>query len=169
MAWGLTGNKPLPDPMMTHFNDTYSSSSLSDLTHWGQDEMAAITQTTLSKAYSWMILFQFQIIFHWNVLNMWQAIIWTYNGLVCWRIYVSLSLNELRMNCWKTQRICWMLWYFATIFSIPTQLILILLSSENHLDDKITTVTVIGYTWCETWASIMIASLYKYIDDPKAI
>ena len=29
MAWRLTGNKPLPEPMLTHFTDT-------SLQHWGE-------------------------------------------------------------------------------------------------------------------------------------
>ena len=28
--------------------------------------------------------------------NMWQAFIWSIDGLVCWRIYASLRLNELK-------------------------------------------------------------------------
>ena len=51
------------------------------LTHWGRDKMAAISQTTLSIAFSWM-----------KMLCQW----W----LVYWRIYVSLGLNGLSViNC----------------------------------------------------------------------
>ena len=68
------------------------------LTHWGQDEMDAISQTTLSSAFSWMKVFEFWLKFHWSlflrvkltissigsdnglVLSRWQAIIWTNVG-----------------------------------------------------------------------------------------
>ena len=37
------------------------------LTHWGQDKMAAISQTTFSNAFSWMKTFKFQLQFHWSL------------------------------------------------------------------------------------------------------
>ena len=33
------------------------------LTHWGQDKMAAISQTTFSNAFSWMIMYEFSLWF----------------------------------------------------------------------------------------------------------
>ena len=38
------------------------------LTHWGRDKMAAISQTTLSNAFSWMKMLKFRLNFHWNLL-----------------------------------------------------------------------------------------------------
>ena len=35
------------------------------LSHWGQDEMATILQTTLSNAFSWMKMLEFRLRFHW--------------------------------------------------------------------------------------------------------
>ena len=35
------------------------------LTHWGRDEMAAVSQTTLSNAFSWMEMLEFRLRFHW--------------------------------------------------------------------------------------------------------
>ena len=42
-------------------------------------------------------------------LNRWQAIIWTYDGLVYWCIYVSLGLNELSaaFNSWRPSDAIW--------------------------------------------------------------
>ena len=37
------------------------------LTHWGRDKMAAISQTTLSNAFSWMKLLEFRLKFHWSL------------------------------------------------------------------------------------------------------
>ena len=37
------------------------------LTHWGRDEMNNISQTTLSNAFSWMKILEFQIKFHWSL------------------------------------------------------------------------------------------------------
>ena len=36
------------------------------LTHWGRDKMSAISQTTLSNAFSWMKPYQFLLRFHWS-------------------------------------------------------------------------------------------------------
>ena len=37
------------------------------LTHWGRDNMAAISQTTLSNAFSWMKMLEFRLKFHWSL------------------------------------------------------------------------------------------------------
>ena len=37
------------------------------LTHWGQDKMDAILQTTFSSAFSWMKMFEFRLKFHWSL------------------------------------------------------------------------------------------------------
>ena len=83
------------------------------LTHWGRDKMAAISQTTLSNAFSWMKMLEFRKIFHWSLFIRVQLIIsqhwfrwWlgayqaTSHYLNQWwldyrRIYASLGLNEL--------------------------------------------------------------------------
>ena len=39
----------------------------SNLTHWGRDKMAAIFQTTFSKGFSWMKMYQFRLTFHWSL------------------------------------------------------------------------------------------------------
>ena len=39
-------------------------------THWGRDNMAAISQMIYSNAFSWMKNFEARIIFHWNVFRM---------------------------------------------------------------------------------------------------
>ena len=37
------------------------------LTHWGRDKMDAISQTTLSSAFSWMKMFEFWLQFDWGL------------------------------------------------------------------------------------------------------
>ena len=37
------------------------------LTHWGRDKMAAIFQTTLSNAFSWMKMLEFRLKYHWSL------------------------------------------------------------------------------------------------------
>ena len=37
------------------------------LTHWGRDEMDAISQTTFSSAFSWLKMFEFRLKFHWSL------------------------------------------------------------------------------------------------------
>ena len=84
------------------------------LTHWGRDQMAAISQTTLSIAFSWMKMLEFRLNFHWSLflrvpLTIFQhwfrswlgAVQATSHYLNQWwlhyrRIYVSLGLNELK-------------------------------------------------------------------------
>ena len=38
-----------------------------ELTHWGRDKMATISQTTLSIAFSWMKMLEFRLNFHWSL------------------------------------------------------------------------------------------------------
>ena len=48
------------------------------LTHWGQDKMAAISQTTFSNAFSWMKICRFRLRFHWSLFLWVQLIISQY-------------------------------------------------------------------------------------------
>ena len=97
------------------------------LTHWGCDKMATILQMTFSNSFYWMeIAFGSNVIevcsswgFNWQVSIgsdnglapcRWQAVIWTNDDLVYWRVYIyihthiyiyiyiytSLGLTELR-------------------------------------------------------------------------
>ena len=86
---------------------------IDNLTHWGRDEMDAISQTTLSNAFSWMKMFAYRLKFHWSLFLRVQLTIsqhwfrwWlgadqaTSHYLDQWwldyrRIYASLGLNEL--------------------------------------------------------------------------
>ena len=88
------------------------------LTHWGQDKMAAVSQTLFSNAYSWIKMYEFRLKFHWSLflrfqltsLQHWfrywlgavQATSHYLNQwwLVYWRIYASLGLSELRDWSW---------------------------------------------------------------------
>ena len=38
-----------------------------NLTHWGRDKMAAVSQTMFSNAFSWMKIYEFWLIFHWSL------------------------------------------------------------------------------------------------------
>ena len=46
-----------------------------DLTHWGRDKMAFISQTTLSNAFSLIKMYEFRLRFHWNLFPRIQLII----------------------------------------------------------------------------------------------
>ena len=48
---------------------------MSHLTHWGRYKMDAISQTTLSNAFSWMKILEFRLKFHWNLFPRFQLII----------------------------------------------------------------------------------------------
>ena len=50
--------------LMSH-QSTYCSAK--QLTHWGREKMAAFSQTTLSKAFSWMEILEFRLKFHWSL------------------------------------------------------------------------------------------------------
>ena len=94
-----------------------------ELTYWGRDKMAAISQMTFSNAFSWIKMYEFQEKFtkvcsyrsNWQyssigsdnglVPNRWQAIFWTNGGLVYWCIYASLGLNELINMLWNIIRL----------------------------------------------------------------
>ena len=83
------------------------------LTHWGQDKMAAISQTAFSNAFSWMKMYEFRLKFHWSLflrveLTIFQHWFRQWLGAVeatsyylkqCWlvyrRTYASLGLSEL--------------------------------------------------------------------------
>ena len=43
------------------------SQVISLLIHWSRDKMAAISQTTLSIAFSWMKMLEFRLTFHWSL------------------------------------------------------------------------------------------------------
>ena len=47
---------------------------LNELTHWSRHKMAAISQTTLSSAFSWMKMYKFWLRFHWS-LFLWAQLI----------------------------------------------------------------------------------------------
>ena len=83
------------------------------VTHWGRERMAAISQMTLSNAFSWMKIYEFWLKFHWSLFVRVQLTIFqhwfrqwlgadqvTRHYLNQWwldyrRIYASLGLNEL--------------------------------------------------------------------------
>ena len=110
----------------------WSRLSMTRLTHWGRDKMAAIFQTSCSNGFSWVRMYEFQLKFHWSLflgaqltifyhwfiqwlgadhatssyLNQWW---WVY-----WRIYASPGLNELRhcIHC------SWIVEYYTNFHSV---------------------------------------------------
>ena len=110
----VSGYMPLSELMLTQADVTMASLGHNDLTHWGRDKMAAIFQTPFSNAFSWMEIYEFRLRFHLSlflgaqltIIQYWfrywlgagQAPSHSLNHwwLVCWRIYTSLPLNELK-------------------------------------------------------------------------
>ena len=60
---GQPENKPMPNLVFAKI----LTSRGNELTHWGRDKMAAIFQTTVSNAFSWMKLYEFWLKFHWSL------------------------------------------------------------------------------------------------------
>ena len=85
--------------MYQPISSTFISMLDMNLTHWGRDKMAAISQTTFSSAFSWMKMFELRLKFHWSLFLRVQLTIFQ-----CWlvyrRIYESLGLNELINPLW---------------------------------------------------------------------
>ena len=93
-----------------------------ELTHWGRDKLADISQTTLSSAFSWKKMSGFRLKFHWSLFLRVQLMIFqhcfrywlgadqaTSHYLkqwwkVYWRIYASLGLNELNDIIWTMKK-----------------------------------------------------------------
>ena len=70
------------------------------LTHWGGDKMAAIFQTTLSNAFSWMKMFEFRLRFHWILFPGVQLTILV--QIMAWRRSGDKPLSEPMMVCLLT-------------------------------------------------------------------
>ena len=101
------------DAPLCHHKDS-PSTHLVLVTHWDRNKIAAVSQTTLSNAFSWMKMLEFRLRFHWSLFLRVQLTIFQYWfrwwlgagqatshylnqwWLVYWRIYPSLGLNELR-------------------------------------------------------------------------
>ena len=62
------------------------------ISHWSRDKMAAILQTTFSNAFSWMKVFGFRLIFHWNLFPRVQLV-----QIMAWRHPVDKPLSEPMM------------------------------------------------------------------------
>ena len=108
------------------------------LTYWGQDKMAAISQTTFSNAFSWMKMYEFRLRFHLSLFLRFESTI--FHQIMAWcrpgdkplsepmmvslltHIYASLSLNELTFlvlrprYSGRTRSILWLLmpWLLAS-------------------------------------------------------
>ena len=75
------------------------SMRLPRLTHWGRDKMAAVLQTTLSNAFSWMKMLEFRLGFHWFVpkgpINNNLALV----QITAWHLPGGKQLSEPMMVC----------------------------------------------------------------------
>ena len=122
-----SSHRLIAQPTTIHYSDVIGASwhiklpaTQPFLTHWDRDKMVAILQTTFTDAFSWMKMYRFRLKFQWYcsqgsslqclsissdiglVPTRRQAIVWTIDGLVYWRIYASFGLNQGRPN--------WPLW-----------------------------------------------------------
>ena len=118
--WGSTilGDSMLRAPMLTEqLWRTWVDKSSNDITKLVNTsrprQNGRHVADDISSAFSWMKIFEFRLKFHWIMFLTvnWQygsigsddglaptrrqAIIWTNDGQVWWRIYASLGLNEL--------------------------------------------------------------------------
>ena len=101
------------------------------LTHCDRDNMAAMSQTTFSSAFSWMKMFEFRLNINWSLFlrvqlmifryssidvdngltpSRRQAVIWTNDGSLYRRMYASLGLNELNITASECRDILWYTW-----------------------------------------------------------
>ena len=53
--------------LMDYWLQTINNYHTDLLTHWGRDKMDAISQTTLSDAFSWMKMLEFRLTFNWSL------------------------------------------------------------------------------------------------------
>ena len=64
------------------------------LTYWGPDKMAAISETILSKAFSWMKMLEFWLKFHWSLFPKVQLTIQALVQIMAWRQPGGKPLSE---------------------------------------------------------------------------
>ena len=68
------------------------------LTHWGRDKMTAVSQTTLSNAFSWMKMLAFRLRFHWSLFQRFQINdIPSWVQIMAWRRSGDKPLSEPMM------------------------------------------------------------------------
>ena len=63
----INKSQEIPDGLSRILKKLLLSWSDDELTHWGQDKMDAISQTTSSSAFSWMKMFEFRLKFQWSL------------------------------------------------------------------------------------------------------
>ena len=130
-------NKQIADHPILRVRLVLPRLSIHSLTHWGQDKIAAITQTTFSNAFSWMTMYEFRLSFHWNLFLMCELTIFqrwfrqwlgadqatrhylNQSCLVYWCIHGSLGVTRLalfyfiwHMATYRCLHVCtWFNWY----------------------------------------------------------
>ena len=66
------------DPVTGNAVSSFHCHCLILLTHWGQDKIADISQTTFSNAFSWMKMYEFRLRFHWSLFLRFQLTVFQY-------------------------------------------------------------------------------------------
>ena len=67
------------------------------LTHWSRDKMAAISQTTIWNAFSWMKIYEFRLIFHWSLFLRVEVSVPALVQIMAWRRPGDKPLSEPMM------------------------------------------------------------------------
>ena len=77
------------------------------LTHWGRDKIDAISQTTFSSAFSWMKMYEFRLIFHWNLFLRVPLTICKSPGCtkIIYRKICNISWNQITKLKWFSSRL----------------------------------------------------------------
>ena len=81
----------------------YFSPLRTHLTHWGRHKMAAVSQTTLSNAFSWMKMLEFRLRFHWSLFLRFELTIFQH-WLRLWLVAgqaTSHYLNQWWLVYWR--------------------------------------------------------------------
>ena len=98
--------------------NTYHDSDWNVLTYWGRDKMAAILQTIFSNAFSWVKIYEFRSIFHWNLFllvqsTMFQHLFRKWPGDKPFSEQMMIGLSK-RIYATQPQ---WVTWRFTCTFS----------------------------------------------------
>ena len=100
--WHYMNCVPLQEPSWCHM----APLGHSKLTHWGRDKMAAISQTTLSIAFSWLKMLEFRLNFHWSLFLRVQLTHWGWVTHICVsKLIITGSDNGLSPG--RRQAIMW--------------------------------------------------------------
>ena len=102
IKWSKTGKKWVIKDTCFTYSDYLQHHTIDSmnvqLTHWGRAKMAAVSQTTLSNAFSWMKMLEFRLKFHWSLF---LRVVFNNNSLLvqimAWRRSGDKLLSEPMM------------------------------------------------------------------------